>query len=269
MEDEILVTERRALPDRRHIAHHPMLGDLRAALATGTVAIFFQPQFRADGCLSGAEALARWEHPVHGVLAGDALVEIAESGGIECTLSHHVLHEALAHATKWPEGLRVSVNVTATDLSDPDFASDVEAALSSCNFPADRLTLEITEQALVSDLDLSAERLSRLAEQGIRIALDDFGAGFCNFRYLKLLPLDALKLDKSMVDGITEDERDLAILRGIVAMAHALRLCVTAEGIESEGQRQLVIAEGCDKWQGFLGGRPMAANEFARLAANG
>ena len=130
----------------------------------------------------------------------------------------------------------------------------------------ERLTLEITEQAIVAQLDASAKRLKQLARHGIRIALDDFGAGFCNFGYLKRLPLDGLKLDRSMVEGIADDERDVAVLRGIMAMAWALGLWVVAEGVETEEQRQAIAREGCEKWQGFLGGAPMTAAEFARLS---
>jgi EAL domain-containing protein (putative c-di-GMP-specific phosphodiesterase class I) len=129
------------------------------------------------------------------------------------------------------------------------------------------VTLEITEQALVADLDGSARRLRALTKLGMRVALDDFGAGFCNFKYLKRLPLHYLKLDRSMVEGIDVDARDLAVLRGIISMARALGLEVIAEGIERESQRQAIAREGCVAWQGFLGARPLPAEEFAQAAA--
>ncbi len=124
----------------------------------------------------------------------------------------------------------------------------------------------MTEQALIADVQLAQRSLRSLADAGIRIALDDFGAGFCNFRYLKILPLHYLKLDRAMVDGITTDPRDLAVLRAIVAMAKALDLQVIAEGIETEAQRAQIAAEGCAYYQGFLRAQPMAAAEFAELA---
>ena len=130
-----------------------------------------------------------------------------------------------------------------------------------------RLTLEVTEQALLADIQIAARSLTRLSETGIRIALDDFGAGFCNFRYLKLLPLDYLKLDRSMIDGITGEPRDLAIFRAIVAMARALELGVIVEGIESEAQRALISEEGAHCYQGFLRAKPMSGAAFAALAA--
>ena len=131
--------------------------------------------------------------------------------------------------------------------------------------PPDRLTLEITEEALLTDLDRSASGLAKLRDIGIRIALDDFGAGFCNFRYLKLLPLHYLKLDRVMVDDIVDDPRDLAVFRAILTMAQALGLKVIAEGIENEDQRALIAREGCDYYQGFLRAQPMSAEDFAAL----
>jgi EAL domain-containing protein (putative c-di-GMP-specific phosphodiesterase class I) len=162
--------------------------------------------------------------------------------------------------------LRLSLNVTAADLHEEGFAQIVVEAAAQAGFALDRLTLEITEQALVTDLERSAGQLEQLTGLGVRIALDDFGAGFCNFRYLKYLPLRILKLDRSMLQGIVDDERDLAVLRGILAMARALDLHVVAEGIETDEQREMIAREGCEKWQGFLGGAPMSAAEFALIA---
>jgi EAL domain-containing protein (putative c-di-GMP-specific phosphodiesterase class I) len=210
----------------------------------------------------GAEALVRWNHRVHGTLAGDALVAIAQGGGIARRLSRHIARAALRAARGWPGELRLSLNITAMDLHDRSFGEELLAMLGETGFPPERLTLEITEQALVVDLKGSAARLNRLAATGICIALDDFGAGFCNFRYLKVLPLHALKLDRSMIEGVPQDGRDLAVLRGIVAMADGLGLKVIAEGIETEMQRDVVVREGCHAWQGYLGGRPVPAAQF-------
>ncbi|WP_120075563.1 EAL domain-containing protein [Aurantiacibacter odishensis] len=261
------IHERRRRIDRRRSEPHPVSEDLAEALNDDALHILFQPQFASsDNALAGAEALARWDHPQHGLLAGDSLVAIAQSGGITRRLARHIARAALETATGWPETLRLSLNVTAMDLFDRTFGEDLMAMLAETGFPAERLTLEITEQALVADLDRSAERLRALADHGIRIALDDFGAGFCNFRYLKVLPLDALKLDRSMIDGVASDARDLAVLRGIVAMASALDIAVIAEGVETRAQRDVVTAEGCAVWQGYLGGKPMSARRLVALA---
>jgi len=260
--------DRRARMDRRQVEPHPVTEDLADALTANAIELLFQPQFRGeDGALAGAEALVRWEHPDHGLLAGDALVAISQSGGIARRLSRHIARAALREAASWPDHLRLAINVTAMDLFDRTFGEELLAMIADVGFPVERLTLEITEQALVADLDRSAARLEALAENGIRIALDDFGAGFCNFRYLKVLPLHALKLDRGMIEGIASDPRDLAVLRGIVAMARALELAVIAEGIETEEQRAVAMREGCDVWQGFLGAKPMIPAQFAQLAS--
>lgn len=241
--------------------------DLLGALDRDEIEILYQPQFgAATDALVGAEALARWEHPVLGRIGAGALFAIAERADHVAQLSHHIANRALAAAASWPEPLRLSLNVTPADLAVGSFADDLSALVNEAGFSPDRLTLEITEQALLTDLDRSARSLSRLVSRGIRVALDDFGAGFCNFRYLKLLPLYYLKLDRSMVDEILTDARDLAILRGIVAMAHALDLAVIAEGVETEEQRAMITREGCALYQGFLRAKPMGAKEFVEFA---
>lgn len=237
--------------------------DLLGALDRDEIAIVYQPQFAADDDrLVGAEALARWQHPELGQIGAGTLFAIAERADHVAQLSRHIASKALAGAANWPEPLRLSLNVTAVDLAAASFANSIAAAVVEAGFSPDRLTLEITEQSLVSDLEASAVALRRLRDIGIRIALDDFGAGFCNFRYLKLLPLQYLKLDRIMVDDVLDDPRDLAVLRGILAMAKALDLKVIAEGIENEDQRKLITHEGCDYYQGFLRAGPMSADRF-------
>ena len=237
--------------------------DLLGALDRDEITIVYQPQFAADDDrLVGAEALARWQHPELGHIGAGTLFAIAERADHVAQLSRHIASKALAGAADWPEPLRLSLNVTAVDLAAASFANSIAAAVVEAGFSPDRLTLEITEQSLVSDLETSAVALRRLREIGIRIALDDFGAGFCNFRYLKLLPLQYLKLDRIMVDDVLDDPRDLAVLRGILAMAKALDLKVIAEGVENEDQRKLIASEGCDYYQGFLRAGPMSAERF-------
>lgn len=241
--------------------------ELDTAIREGQVEIMFQPQFACvDGRLVGAEALSRWDHPRLGRIGAEALFDVAERAGEAARLTRHIAGRAICVAAAWPRDLHLSLNVTAADLAEDDFAETIAQALADNIFSPAQLTLEITEHALLGDIEEGAAQLEKLAAQGVGIALDDFGAGFCNFAYLKRLPLSALKLDRSMIEGITEDERDLAVLRGIMAMARALGLAVTAEGIETRAQRDMVCREGCAVWQGFLGAQPMAADEFARLA---
>lgn len=260
------MTERRNRSDRRATDQHPLSKALASAIERREVEIVFQPQFAcADGAMVGAEALVRWTSPEHVEVSGDLIFSIAEGAGLAADLSRHVRETAMLAAKSWPANVRLSINVTAADLAEADFDRLVSDAIAKTSLPAERLTLEITEQALVSDLERSAQRLQVLVDQGVQVALDDFGAGFCNFHYLKVLPLHWLKLDRSMVTGIAQDPRDLAVLRGIVAMAHALDLSVIAEGVETEAQRDAVASEGCAKWQGFLGSKPLSDVEFSAL----
>lgn len=242
--------------------------DLLRAIERDEIEVVFQPQFDLrDDRLAGAEALARWNHRKIGRIGAAALFSIAERADYVAPLSRHIARQALASARPWPNETRLSLNVTAIELSADSYFGELMAVIRESAFPAERLTLEVTEQALLIDIQLAARVLGQLSAQGLRIALDDFGAGFCNFRYLKLLPLDYLKLDRSMVEGIARDPRDLAVLRGIVAMARALEIEVVVEGIESEDQRLCVAAEGCAYYQGFLRAKPMSAADFAELAA--
>ncbi|MBB5733211.1 EAL domain-containing protein (putative c-di-GMP-specific phosphodiesterase class I)/GGDEF domain-containing protein [Altererythrobacter atlanticus] len=242
--------------------------DLLAAIDRDEIEILFQPQYDcASGRIVGAEALARWQHPELGRIGAGALFSIAERADHVGQLSYHIAGAALTAAASWPDHLRLSLNVTAADLGTGNFATATGLLLHQTGFPPEQLTLEITEQLLVTELDRSAERLQTLVDRGVRIALDDFGAGFSNFRYLKSLPLQYLKLDRSMVDGIADQPRDLAVFRGILAMASALDLQVIAEGVESEAQREVVAREGCSVWQGFLGSTPLSAADFAALVA--
>lgn len=241
--------------------------DLIRALDQGEIEVVFQPQFAcADNRLTGAEALARWNHPKLGRLGAGALFTIAERADHVAQLSAHIARLALEAGRSWPMDLRLSINVTPADLAGADYHHGLAALVRECGFAPWRLTLEVTEQVQLGDVTHAAAVLGKLAADGIQVALDDFGSGFCNFRYLQLLPLHYLKLDRTMIDGAVGSARDLAVLRAIVAMARALELKVIAEGVETEAQRHLVTGEGCSHYQGFLRAQPMDAAAFADFA---
>ena len=245
-------------------------GDLLGALHRDEITVLFQPQFNvATGALAGAEALARWEHPSFGRICAETLFAVADRGDHVAQLSRHIGKRALAMAAAWPVSLplKLSLNVTAEDFAVGDFAAALKAEIAASGFPPERLTIEITEQTLIADFEACAAALRELEGIGVKVALDDFGTGFSNFRALKALPLDALKLDRSLVVDIEHDPRDRAILSAMVAMARALGLKVIAEGVETEGQLAILRAEGCDVFQGFLRAGPMDAAQFADLAA--
>lgn len=240
--------------------------DLIGAMARDEIGLVFQPQYAvADGSLAGVEALARWDHPQLGRMGAETLFAIAERGDHVAQLSRHIARKALAIAAAWPEGLAVSLNVTAEDLADDSFSADFSELLRSIGFAPARLTLEVTEHALVADFARSSEALAELAGLGVRIALDDFGTGYANFRTLKALPLDTIKLDASLVRDVDSDARDRAIFTTIVAMARALGLKLVCEGVERESQLAVLVEEGCDTFQGFLRSGPVGADEITAL----
>ena len=241
--------------------------DLLRALDRDEIEVLFQPQFACvSGAVTGAEALARWQHPTLGEIGARDLFAIAERAALVAPLSRHVVARALEEAETWPEALSLSLNITPEELADPRFAADFAALIGRSRVAPHRLMLEITEDLLLRNLKQAAAALGALRKLGFRTALDDFGAGFCNFRYLRELPLDALKLDKVMVDGLPGDATALAVFRAIVALGKALGLAIYAEGIETEIQRAAITAEGCDYWQGFLRAQPMPSESMLALA---
>ena len=241
--------------------------DLLKALGRDEIQVLFQPQVSTvTGEIYGAEALARWHHPSRDVVGARDLFAIAEKASLVAPLSRHIVAKALDMAADWPQEMRLSLNITPEELAEGIFAQTFIEVVERSRFTPDRLTLEITEDILLTDLDFAATALGTLHDAGFRIALDDFGAGFCNFRYLKLLPLDVIKLDRSMVEGIASDKRDLEVLRAIVALCRALDLDIVAEGIESQEQLDVIVEEGCALWQGFLRSEPIDPAAMLQLA---
>lgn len=241
--------------------------DLLSALDRREIEVLFQPQFSCvTGAVAGAEALARWRHPSLGEIGARDLFAVAERAALVAPLSRHVVARALEDAATWPDSLTLSLNITPEELGDPRFAADFAVLIGRSDIAPQRLMLEITEDLLLRNLPQAASALKALRGLGFRTALDDFGAGFCNFRYLRELPLDALKLDKAMVDSVPGDATALAVLRAIMQLGKALGLAVYAEGIESEIQRAAISAEGCDYWQGFLRAQPMPSESVLALA---
>ncbi|OBV12223.1 EAL domain-containing protein [Erythrobacter dokdonensis] len=241
--------------------------DLLRALDRREIEVLFQPQFScASGAVVGAEALARWRHPTLGAIGARDLFAIAERAALVAPLSRHVVARALEDAATWPDNLTLSLNITPEELGEERFAADFAALIGQSDIAPSRLMLEITEDLLLRNLKQAAAALGALRKLGFRTALDDFGAGFCNFRYLRELPLDGLKLDKVMVDGVPGDPTALAVFRAIVALGKALGLAIYAEGIETEIQRAAITAEGCDHWQGFLRAQPMSSESVLALA---
>lgn len=259
----------------RQSDHAPQSGyrleqEIVQAIERNEITVLLQPQFSIEtGRITGAEALARWQHPQHGEIGAGTLFAIADKADFTRALSRHIRMRAMQHAAAWVgplEPLRLSLNVTAEDLGEKGFAQRELDLIAEAGFSPQRLTLEMTEQALVSDLKRASARFAALREAGVRTAVDDFGTGYSSLLYLKRLPLDYLKLDHAMTRDIGGAEADRIIVRSIIAMAKALNLQVIAEGVESEAQLDALLEEGCDYFQGFLRGKAMEAAVFAEFA---
>ncbi|HEX5994151.1 MAG TPA: EAL domain-containing protein, partial [Jiangellales bacterium] len=210
----------------------------------------------------GFEALVRWQHPERGTLGPGQFIAIAEESGLIVPLGNWVLHHSIRAAAKWDnrhDGGEpyVSVNVSARQLRTTDFLGRVLDELAALKLPPARLVLEITESMLVQEASIK-EELARLRDHGVRIAIDDFGTGFSSLSYLRQLPVDILKLDKSFAETITTSSDQKAIIGTVTELAHKLRLQVVAEGIETEQELEALATSGCGFGQGYVVARPMA-----------
>jgi diguanylate cyclase (GGDEF)-like protein len=245
--------------------------DLRKALDKDEIEILFQPQVSVTtGLIEGVEALARWRHPALGELGATTLFNVAERSDYLVQLSDHVQRKAISAAAAWPEALRrlrLSVNITASDIVRPGFASQFLELVAESGFDRGRVTVEVTESSLIEDLNAAAYLLAGLREGGLRVAIDDFGTGYSSLAYLKALPLDYLKIDKKLCEDITGGPRDRIVVRGVIDMARSLGLGVIAEGVETEEQLGLLAQEGCHLYQGFLCAPPLGSEALAALVA--
>lgn len=240
---------------------------LEAVIAHQQIGVVFQPQIDPKtGAVVGAEALARWS----GVDSPERLFERARLAGLDERLSRLVQRKALRAAAAW-EGplrrLRVSINLLPEDILQDNYVDWLIGQINSVGIDPKRVTIEITENALLSDLDAVAERLTRIRQEGIKVALDDFGTGYASLSYLGSLPLDALKIDRGLVARIGTSERDRIVVRSIFSLARDLGLTVIVEGVECTSQLVLLAEWGCDLYQGFLGAGALDEVELSRFVA--
>jgi diguanylate cyclase (GGDEF)-like protein/PAS domain S-box-containing protein len=234
---------------------------LRRAVDRDELRVFYQPEIDlTTGTVVGCEALVRWARPDHGLVLPGEFIPLAEETGVIDDIGAWVLREACRTAVSWPrngrEPTRVRVNLAPRQLARSDLVAEVELVLTETGLTPDALCLEITETALVDETGHARDVLERLAMLGVRIAIDDFGTGWSSLGYLKRLPVDELKIDRSFVDGLGSDAEDTAIVTAVVNMAQALGLAVVAEGVETETQRDELVRLGCRLAQGYLFGRP-------------
>ena len=247
--------------------------DLRGAWERGELTLAYQPVYRvSDKALVGAEALLRWQHPVHGQVAPSVFIEVAEQSGLIESIGPAVIRAACKDAARWQresagsEALFVSVNVSARQLRGGDFRQQVLEALSASGLPPHLMHLELTETAVLGDEEQTRHVLAGLRDHGIKIWLDDFGTGFSGLSHLRRVPVDGVKIDRSFIADMLRDPDDLALTTAIIAMAHSLGMIVVAEGVEKEGQYDLLRARGCDLAQGYWLGHPVNMRDFTALA---
>ncbi len=249
---------------------------IRAALARGEFELHYQPKVHlASGRVVGAEALIRWPHPRHGAIAPGRFVPVAEESGLIAEIGRWVMGEAAAQAARWhAEGVgvgHVAVNIAGPQVWRGDFLDHIESLLRRHRLDPALLQVEITETLIMREgtRDETVSRLEALRDLGLKLAIDDFGTGYSSLARLKRLPVASLKIDQSFVRGVVDDPNDAAIVRAIIAMARTLGLVTVAEGVETAAQREWLRREGCDLGQGYLFGRALPADAFARLVRDG
>ncbi len=241
---------------------------LRTALGQGVVVPWFDAQVALDGgSIAGFEVLARWETP-QGVLLADAFMPVAEEAGLAGTLSEAVLRHACAQARDWDPALRLSVNLSPSQLRDPWAAQKLLRVLAECGFPAGRLDVELTEAGILNNLATAQAIAASLKAQGVRLILDDFGTGYASIGHLRALAFDAIKIDRSFVAGMATSADSAAVVTAITRLADSLNLPVIAEGVEDDATRERLLSLGCVAAQGhhFFGG-PISAAAARRLLA--
>jgi diguanylate cyclase (GGDEF)-like protein len=257
----------------RYVARYTLSAEMPGALSRGEFALVYQPLVDlADGATRGAEALARWRHPVHGVIAPDGFIDLAEDTGLIVPLGLRLLEQACAQAADWhrlsERAPFVSVNLAVRQLRHPGLLEEIRTVLDETGLPADQLQLEITESAVIGTGDGTIGTLRDLADLGVRLAIDDFGTGYANLAYLRTLPVHALKIDGAFVRSVERpgtDRTGEAILATMVSLAHTLGLSVTAEGVETAAQAKALAELGCDVGQGWHLGLPGAPERITGL----
>ncbi len=242
-------------------------GELRHAISHGELVLHFQPKidFKANR-VHGVEALVRWLHPRHGLLAPDKFIPLAEQTGLIKPLTQAVLTGALRQCEAWQRAglaLSVSVNISAINIQDPEFPGQVAQLLKESGVPPARLELEVTETAVMAEPVRAVECIKKLSALGLQVAIDDFGTGYSSMSYLKELLVAKIKIDKSFVKDMAVNHNDAVIVRSTVELGHNLGLKVVAEGVENEAVWNRLKALGCDDAQGYYMGRPLPADQFA------
>jgi len=253
--------------DSAHQRRFRLLKDFGQALQDeGQLALAFQPRIDlATGICAGAEALLRWQHPELGQVSPAEFIPVVEQTSLAGPTTMWVLNAALAQLSRWRAAgtqLRLSINVSAANLVEPEFALQVQLQILKHNVRADWVELEVTESAIMDDMANAMNQLTMLSEAGVHVAIDDFGTGHSSLAYLQKLPAKILKIDQSFVRNMARGEREQKLVRSMISLAHDLGYRVVSEGIETADARDSLVEMGCDEGQGYLFGRPMSAEAF-------
>jgi diguanylate cyclase (GGDEF)-like protein len=240
--------------------------ELRAAIGRGAVVPHFQPLIDLKTKkIVGFEALARWTHPTLGEIAPERFIPIAESSGLITTLTDQILRQAARAARAWPDDVTLAVNLSPVLLKDQTLGLRVLAILGETGLLPSRLEIEITETALVQDLEGAQQVLGALRDAGVRIALDDFGTGYSSLYHLRNFKVDKIKIDRTFIEDMERHPEAFVLLNALLGFGRGLGLTVTAEGVEQPGQAAILLQQGCEQAQGFLFGKAMTADEAAAL----
>lgn len=243
--------------------------ELRKALALRGFSLVYQPQYQVEGRrLVGFEALLRWNHPEQGPISPAEFIPLAEELGLIVPIGEWVLRTACRKAASWPEDISISVNVSPLQFRSPTIVSTVSAALESSGLEPNRLDLEVTEGAVLMNSASVMETFCQLKAIGVRFSMDDFGTGYSSLSYLQKFPFDKIKIDQSFVRSISASRDSLSIIRAICALGKTLGLTTIAEGVETEDQFAQIQKKGCQQVQGYLTGRPLAAELADQLVAS-
>ncbi|MEN5082685.1 EAL domain-containing protein [Bosea sp. TWI1241] len=256
--------------DARMQARRAMELALRRGLAEEQFDLLYQPQVRTQTReITGFEALLRWRHPERGLLAPAEFIPLAEEIGLILPIGEWVLARACADAAKWPDRIKVAVNVAPSQLTQRGLPDAAARALKASGLEPSRLEIEITENALTADLEAVSATLFRLKSMGVRVTMDDFGTGYSSIGYLRSFPFDKIKIDASFVRSLGEEEESRAIIRAVTGLCDSLGIATTAEGVETAAQRDFLTAERCTEMQGFLFSEPQPASQVPQLLAAG
>ena len=252
--------------DTKMQARRVLESDLRRAVQAQEFELDYQPLVDlSSGRVSALEALVRWRHPERGLIRPDDFIPFAEETGLIGPIGAWVLHQACADAAGWPAEVRIAVNVSASQFKCPGLVETVFDALAASGLPPERLELEITETAFLSDAEATLAALHKLRAKGVRMAMDDFGTGYSSLGYLRSFPFDKIKIDRCFIRDIETSMDCKAIVRAVTGLGSNLGITTTAEGVETAAQLDQLRAEGCDQVQGFLFSRPVPVREVAAL----